>query len=834
MSLEEGKVILDEQVIDNYNKVLLVNNYGTKEDATSLNPKMDRTIKKASIGIQRHSMPFGGEERVKWVKDSYLMMGKAHFFKQDFTSARRVFDYIAKEYESTPISYDALLWLARTYVKSERYEKAEATLNLVQSKLKEENFPRSVEKEIPLVYADFYIARENYNDAYPHLERGLELSNDHDLITRIYFIMGQINQLDSDFDNATTYFAKVVKRNPPYEMTFEAQMNMAHCYAEGSGDSRYINKVLLKMADEEKNVDYLDQIYYALAEVARTDNKDTLVIHYLRKSVSSSKGDAHQKTQSSLELADIYFEDGVYANAQAYYDTASISLPKDYPDYTAIMNKTMVLSELVNQIQTINLQDSLQRISRMKKDDIYALVDSMIADYNKEQDKIAKEAELSRDQMFVNNQSGNMSGNTSALGSGQWYFYNPAAISRGRTTFIQKWGDRKLENNWRLTDKRMMMQSYDEEDLIEADTSAQQDSTIVVVTDPRNRAFYLQNLPDTPEKIATSDSLIVESYNRLAYLYIEELKDTTEARDTYLAFQDKFPDNKYKLDSWYALYKIYDYENNVEEANYYSNLIIKDFPESNYAKVILDPDYFTKLQQQLNEASRLYEKTYKSFTREQYYRVITYANEAVELYPEDKELLPQFLYLRAISLGAVDVADSLYFSLVDLVQTYPSSPVTSLAKSVIKTLQIDYGFGAIENANDSTSAKAGNQKSIYSLNEDELHLVMIIVNSSEVNVNALKVRVSDFDKKYFSLKKLRVKSLMLDDLQTIVTIGNFDNKDEAGNFLLALKNDEYVVSGLQEKEFKVFSISATNYPIFYRDKDVSSYNTFFEENYKRN
>ena len=114
-----------------------------------------------------------------------------------------------------------------------------------------------------------------------------------------------------------------------------------------------------------------------------------------------------------------------------------------------------------------------------------------------------------------------------------------------------------------------------------------------------------------------------------------------------------------------------------------------------------------------------------------------------------------------------------------------------------------------------------------------MHLVLIVVQSEEINISALKVRISDFDKKYFRLKRLRVKSLMLDDLQSIITIGNFDNKDEAGNYLLALKNDEYVVSGLQNKDFLIFSISASNYPVFYRDKDVSSYSEFFEENYKR-
>jgi len=168
-------------------------------------------------------------------------------------------------------------------------------------------------------------------------------------------------------------------------MAFEAQMNMAQCYDEGTGDSKHINKVLLKMAKETKNAEYLDQIYYALAQVATTDNKDTLVIYYLKKSVSTSVSDAFQKTESSLELADIYFDDGNYQFAQAYYDTASMSLPQNYPDYTAIMNKTKILSQLVDQIQTITLQDSLQTIAKMNTADLYAMIDKLIEEYDKKQ-----------------------------------------------------------------------------------------------------------------------------------------------------------------------------------------------------------------------------------------------------------------------------------------------------------------------------------------------------------------------------------------------------------------------------------------------------------------
>ena len=93
-SLYDWAKTLSQSVNNNYNEVLRIYNYGNLQEAQSLNSQMDRSIKKASIGIQRHSMYFGGKEYVKWVKVSYLMMGEAHFYKQDYTSARRVFDYV--------------------------------------------------------------------------------------------------------------------------------------------------------------------------------------------------------------------------------------------------------------------------------------------------------------------------------------------------------------------------------------------------------------------------------------------------------------------------------------------------------------------------------------------------------------------------------------------------------------------------------------------------------------------------------------------------------------------------------------------------------------------
>lgn len=833
MSLDEGAKELQNSVIDDYSRILRVYNYGDKKQAQRIFPKMDRTIKKASIGIQRHGMYFGGKEQIKWIDDSYLMMGKAHFYKYDHVSARRVFDYVAKNFQDEPIHYEAYLWLAKTHIESERFEKAEATLNLLQSKFDAKDFPVEVERQLPLVLADFYIAQEQYGNSYSYLERALELNNKKYIVTRVEFILGQLNQMEGDFDAATAHFKRVVKKNPDYVMAFEAKMNMAETYASESGDSKGINKILNKMLKEIRNEEFKDQIYYALAEVAKKDANDTLAIHYLRLSVSSSIKNNIQKTKSSLEVADMFFERSNYVNAQAYYDTAVSVLPTDYPDYEAIKHKAGVLSILVDQALIIKVQDSLQRLSRMDTTELYAFIDKKIEDYVAAEELKREEEEYlagGGGTQFVNMNT--MGRQNSSLGSGEWYFYNTATLSFGYSEFKKKWGNRKLEDNWRLSDKRMMMQSPDEDISDTSDTLEIKTSSIS--SNPIDRNFYLSGIPNTPDKIAESDKQIIEAFSKLGFIYLMELNDTINAKDTYLEFQERYPENDFRLKSWHALYKIYKGQNNTGEMYYYKNLILTNYPESIIAKVIINPNYYTQLEEQKQKASDLYMRTYEAFNNEKYYRVITYSNKGIKLYPDDTAIMPRFMYLRALSLGKVDTHDTLYASLDSLIVNYPNSSVTPRAEALLRILHLEYGLGDPEDIKGLEEIPEIQEiPSIYTYTENEVHFVMFVVDSKTVKVNPLKIRLSDFNGKFFSLMRLKTKSLMLNKIQTIITVGNFKNKDEALNYFAALQNDEYVLSGIEEEEYFLFPISTTNYPLFYREKNIAGYKDFFDKNYKR-
>ncbi len=838
-NLEMAEEFLHSHVKDNYGKILRVYNYGDRKMARQMAQRVEFTIKKAALTIQNHSMVFGRKEKVKWVQESYLMMGKAFFYKHDFTAARRVFDFVQKKYNYSPIHYFGTLWLVKTYIETKQFGKAEAALNLLSSQLPDKDFPKEVKNALPLEYADLYLAQGNAAAAYPYLEKSIAVTRDKDLLSRVYFIMGQINKQEGDLEQAGRYFSKVLKRNPPFQMDFEARLYLAKCYDAASGNSKFIMKTLKKMARKNQYLDFRDQIYYAMAEVAEKNKNDSLMVHYLRLSVQYSKKDPYQKSLSALKLAEDYFRHGQYASSQAYYDTAVQFLPKDYPRFSEIKTKAGVLARLVQYVGTIRREDSLLHLARMDTASLYAKIDQKIARYKAAQKEKEKEAEQLADNRTAASFSGGPGSRLPAGGprGGGWYFYNPVALSQGYTEFRKRWGDRQLEDLWCIRDKHTAMAAsgvVTENNTVFGKRKRKTISGKLRPAGPETRAFYLKGLPKTPADFQRADSLIVESYNKLGFIYLEDLHDTADALKTYRNLQKKYPDNKYKLQNWYYLYQIYTGLGKTSEAQHYKSLIIQQAPGSLYARVLNDPDYYKKLQAGHRDAEKLYTRTWQAFERGQYYRVINYARRGLQKYANDTVTAPQFMYLRALSLGKVEVPDTLYTALRQLIKTYPHHPLAERAKAIVKMLQLEYGIGITEKEREALLAAQKRKKAIgdYVFNKNSPHFVVLLSQRNMVNARALKTRLADFNQKYFRRQPVQINNLMLNNQYTLLLVKTFATGDEAMKYYRKLIRDPYVFSGISRQNYRLFVISKGNYPLFYKNKEVKVYLQFFKEYYK--
>ena len=839
MAIKDGEKQLRTTVKDDYTKVLRVYNYGTQQNGMAMNSTMDRALEKTSICVQKHSMNFGSRERVKWIDDAYLVMGKAHFYKHDYIPAKRTFDYVANEYNYNDIAHVANMWLIKTYIQTEEYPKAVAMIEQLQAKSAGLNKqPKELLRNLDFTIADYYIAVKDYNNAVKYLKNGILFNRDQDLRTRAMFILGQIYMHQGDAQRATAQFKKVIKRNPEYEMLFESRMNMAKMGTSNNASELY--KMLNKMLRDSNNEDYRDRIYYAMAELALREGDEAKAINYLRKSVAAFKDNKIQRAQSSLKAASMLFEKSQYELAQAYYDTAVTSMDRDFEGYDSILNISRTLNELVMYASVVHNQDSLMRVAAMDSVSRNALIDRIIAQVI-EQEQIEKERREYEEQLAlmgstVGDDQQLKSEPTSNTTGGSWYFYNQTSVSKGITEFTRKWGMRKNEDNWRISDQRSLAAALKGDGSGDGPTSgsggAARDSLGGNYTN-HDRGYYLRDLPFTPEQKEVADSLIADGLYHLGFLYMDRLNDLPRSIESYEELDRRYPNGKQELPTWYALYKMHNDLNHEEESLVYKGKIFDKYPTSSYAEFIKDPTYFEKLQAQEKEASDFYSRTYEAFEEGQYYRVKMNTERAMKLYEADTAFMPRFAFLHAVAEGRLVSVDTMAFALYDLVRTYPRSSITPYARRVLDNVNEEYHLGLV--LTDLDKGEGGDKpevkkETLYTYEPNIEHFAMIVCDTKSVRIDPLMVRISDFNKKEHRTRTFNMKSVVLDEARTIITIGSFDGQQKAADYITSMQLSDYVFGGIDKAKYKVIPVSIKNYPLFYQSKDVDEYKTFYESN----
>lgn len=853
-SFKSGKSDLASSVADNYNLILPVYNFGTPAEARKISSSMDRAIDKAGIAIPRHSLFFKNVEHNKWIDDCYLLIGKAQFFKQDYSNSRRTMEYLMKQYAGTPTELEASIWYMRTFLQQKRFEDATAQVEQFEARQSKQKVPYKIKREIPLLYADYYLATGNLAAAKTNLKQGLSLAADPKLKARINFILGQIAQKEKNFTEATEYYTKVIKSAAPFEMVFNARINLAKSFDIYTGDKSGLEKQLRKMLKDSKNTEYFDQVYYALAELATFDNNDTLVMHYLKLSVATSTKNNYQKSTSSLQLADMFFRKQNYEMAAAYYDTTLQTLPLEHPDYIKINTRTSTLAELVKNLQVVQYEDSLQKLARLPQAELAAVIQKIIDKVTKdEEQKKELEVQQQNETSILSNVPNMRNENIASVGGGGWYFYNPSAISFGYSEFLRKWGRRKLEDNWRLSNKREVAQLDDGslESTLPGDSTKQTTSAEAktISTDPKKPQTYIAQLPKTPEALAASNKLIANALLNLGYIYKDGLNDIPHSVQSFEELTTRFPDNKENIRTYYQLYLIGLQIPDEALAKKYSDIILNQFGDTDYAQMIRDPEYNKDVLARKNRVSSLYEETYQAFNNAQYRIVLLYSNQAIAEY-KDKDLIPRFEYLRALSLGKTVSIDTMVVALNKLILEAPNHPVIPLAKEILQKYdknqlsvpqannKISSGQiadtlkpSAPEGANPFVQSTDTIVPDIYKLNLNQTHFFIMMVDGNKVNVNATKTRMSDFISKNFTSANLSVNAIVLDGGWQMISISSFKNSQAAMDFYNAVNQNDYITSAIKKSDYKQMVISIDNYPIFYREKKYNGYLNFFKKYY---
>ena len=811
--LKQSEQTLYTGTVDDYQQIISIFPDGNESSAKEVASLLDVSIQKASKGIDRHSMRFKlknkkdgkTEEREvnPFIDDCYLLLGKSYFYKREFNNAANTFEYIAKEYDKKKIKYDALIWLTRAYIADEKYEEARKIIDKLDN---DAEIPKKKKGYYLATKAQYFIKTNDNKEAIKALNEALTFKAKKKLKTRWFYVLAQLQSKEGNKTEAIAAYKKVVSGICTYDMQFSAVIEMTKAQSEGNKSDDF-TRSLLKMAKEEKNKEYLDEIYYTVAQIYHQNGDVTKATEYYLSAANKSVKNKKQKALAFLAVADINFTKANYLNAASYFDSSLTAMPADDALYEPTEIKKNNLKDLVVQIEIINTQDSLLTLAKMPEEARLKKIDKTIAQFIQEEDRLKEQELLSADAATKQNTI-NQSDQ-----SGKWYFYNPSLISAGKAKFAASWGQRKLEDNWRRKNKNSA--AFGSEDESASGSNTPEASADVKKT----REYYLKDIPKTEQEIAASEEKLGHAYFALGTLYKDKMDDSKSSIVTFEEMNSKLPGNKNELKSYYLLYRMNLAAKNATRANYYKNLIETKYPSSEYLRLINNPNAAKEDEAKEKALSAQYEQLFNEYKKGNYAFVKEQSASLINDNPKGI-ITPQLALLNAFSVGKTDGAAAFTQALTKVKTSYAGSDAATAAQEILSKDDKKPALPSVEK--DSAKEEA------FEVKEESFYFVLI-ANEKDNNIPALQKAVSDFSTKYYSAENLQMQTVIWSENEKVIICKTFAKSDKAIDFYSTIP--EKVLTKFPKAGNNFFPISISNYAKLFKNKNVEEYKAFFESSY---
>ncbi len=854
-SYKKGITKINDQNSDNYALILSVFTDSKEENAAVANGEMEKAIQKSAKGIKLHSItkkpkPTGKamsakekefmaqNEFNKWVDHCYMLMGKAYFIKRDYMQARQNLEFALRQYPNSKIQPEIAMYLVRTFCEDKKFKEAKETLDKIEG---DKKITKKNAGYYAAVWADYYLKQNNREEAAEKLKLAVEKTKKRKDKIRYIYILAQLKEKENNLKDAYKYYEEASKRNPNYEMEFNARINMAKCYSGGKGSNKEIFKLLNKMLKDEKNKEYRDQIYYAIAEVELRTGKESDAIEHYKKSSEVSVSNDYQKALSCLKLGELYFAKLEYKNAYLYYDTCMQYITEDYDNFKEIQTLTKNLSELVTYTDVIEFEDSVQKIAKMSDKERNKLIDGLIAKVV-EQERL--ERELAQQESMNSYLFDQRRGETNNVGSstGKWYFYNPAQLSYGKNEFQKKWGNRKNEDHWRRKDKTVV--SFDMGDDSEASDSVVADAK-PKNEDPKSREYYLQDLPLTDSAMQESHKRIENALYNASKIYKEKFGDYPKAINSYEDLNRRYPNSDYQLLSYYDLYILNTLIKDMPQAEKYKNLIITKYGNTNYAKLLQNPNFVKEQEEIRKHNEQLYANTYDAFMRGEWATVQRNATNFINENSDD-ELVPHFDFLNTMCTARNADTTQFKLALLDYIDRYPKHELRRAAENLLAYFgsgDIDALIADLKSRPDvvkqqqkdgeSTSYAEETVEAEYTFDEMAEHYYVVYFKSEQVDDKRLAFEIRNFNIFNFNMRTFNVVTSTFNSNYSMITVRPFRNMRQSVNYSKMIANSEDVFNKLKNVDYKIFVISADNFKLLTESRNLNSYMEFYNANYNK-
>lgn len=807
---------------------------GLPEAATECGSDMDRSIEKCAALIRLHSItakpaPKEGKLTEKenqfqkqnefnpWARKAWLLMGKARLWNAEYELSQQALEFTARQFKDSYEGWEAQLWLARlsalngdTLAATEKMLALDSMATKPSSKYAKFLFAG--------IYADLLTAMGHYEKAKEYGEIAAQNAQRGNEKTRCRMALAALYEITGNLPQARREFSTVAKKANSYEMSFNAKVKKIAIDAKIKG--RGTAKELEKMLHDEKNIDFFDQIYYALGEVTLASGDTSNAMTFFQKAASASTANLMLKGSAFLRIANHHLAQKKYLDAAQFYDSALASLPSSYANYETLFTRGNALGRLGQAAQTIAREDSLQRIAMLPEEQRVKLIDNIIENV-KEQERLQQletEKEQRDRQFAMQNQyrgSGNV--NTQNQSGGDWYFYNPATMSFGRSDFKRRWGSRKLEDNWRRKNRHDNFASPNEANPVSPTDSTRE-------TDAKKREFYLQNLPQNDSLLAISNARIIRALRQMGDVYRYDLNAFPEAIERFETLAARFANRDDAPEALYFAYLTAQEGNLSEKMEQLRASILSKYPESSYAHRLIDPNYIQNVQALTAQLERLYDSALMALSKDRRDEAKLLADQGLAL-SRDGDFATQFELLIALASGKTAGSSEQLQALKAFAAKRQGTPQALYAQDVLASMQ---RLELQENQHDETpivESEMDSSSSNTSFKESGGKFWVTAAIPTGGNIQEQKFSILSFCVDWNVNLNLEVFDSPLNDNTTLLTVKTFDDENTAQAFA----NDLDKAQPIEGVKLTVMPISPDNFNTMVEQKSFSQYLAFYRK-----
>jgi hypothetical protein len=415
-------------------------------------------------------------------------------------------------------------------------------------------------------------------------------------------------------------------------------------------DLESTQKAYKKLTKNEENKKYLDKIHFSHASYSLSHFDTIAAKNLINASLRTNTKDKMLKGLAYETMGEVFFDENQFVTAGAYLDSTLNVLEPKTRRFRKITRKRNKLNDIIKYETNRQTSDSLLALMTKTPEEQASIFTRYIADL-KEADSLQKQQQQQKQQQST--------ANTSFFDS-EFYFYNSAMRSRGESEFFRIWGNISKTDNWRYAN-----QQAETETIVDTATETEQKIEKAVEVDPRYMLeTYINQIPP-PE---ARDSLVQvrnTAYFDAGLAYKEQFAAYLQAKDrllTLLSF-----DSDYTLPSLYHLYQIEE-ETGGAKALTYKNQIISEYPNSQYAAILQNPEAAEGALARFEERYTLLEERFKAQAFEE---VIDQSFDAI-LSLQDENLRSRFSLLRAHAIGRLDGIAAYERALSEVALAFPN------------------------------------------------------------------------------------------------------------------------------------------------------------------